>query len=72
MDNEPQPIDPLLDAVRRVRENADPSRVDVELATTVLQAVLRELPEHFGPGAYAAYTFWLRNRIDKLRICEPP
>ena len=67
MDNESQPIDPLLDAVRRVRENADPSRVDVELVTTVLRAVLRELPEHFGPGAHAAYAFWLRNRIEALR-----
>lgn len=71
MNNELKPTDPILDAVRRVREHADPSRVDVELATAVLKAVLNELPEHFGPDAHAGYRFWLRNRIEALRTERP-
>lgn len=43
------------------------ARVDAEIAAAVLEALLRELPEHFGPEAHTAYRFWLRNRIAALR-----
>lgn len=71
MDIEFHPIDPLLYAVGRARESAPPARVDAEVATTMLGALLNELPEHFGPDAHAAYVFWLRNRIEALRTNQP-
>jgi hypothetical protein len=71
MDLEDCPIDPLLHAVRRARKSAELSRVDLELAATVLEALLEELPEHFGPDAHAAYVFWLRNRIEALCTNQP-
>jgi hypothetical protein len=64
-------VDPLTIAAQKARENADPARMDLETATAVLQRLLSELPEHFGPDAHAAYVFWLRNRIEALRTERP-
>ncbi|MBM7783608.1 hypothetical protein [Tenggerimyces flavus] len=59
--------DRLVLAVRTACESDDPSRVDAAIARAVLEALLVELPEHFGPEAHQAYSFWLKNRIAALR-----
>lgn len=65
------PPDRLVVAVRKAAQAADPLRADAAIARAVLEALLRELPEHFGPEAHAAYAFWLRNRIAALRAGKP-
>ncbi len=60
------PPDRLVVAVRKACEGGE-----AEIARAVLEVLLLELPEHFGPDARSAYAFWLRNRVAALRAGKP-
>lgn len=70
-DCESPPPDRLVVAVRKAAEAATSSHVDAAIASAVVEALIHELPEHYGPDAHLAYTFWLRNRVAVLRAGRP-